>query len=184
MGIFASKIIAVIMSAILVGAGADKEITEQAAINASSDIDIVALLALDVDDFPFPSCLREYVDGPYSTAPGDATYTGLIVVAQGLGFVRSMSPQVIDEAGHIIYGQVHCSAEVVRDPGIAGYASSLEEAMQSKRAGARPLVVNGNSVEGAFPCHIVVSKNDAKRILMGNVLYNYLGHLKVVIVDN
>jgi len=157
--------------------------TVKALAQECTNEDLLTILSVLVDDFPYQEKLRDYIPGTYDTPPEDAPFTGLIIVACDLGFERALSPKIIDCKGRTIYGLINIDAETAREPGIAGYAQSVEEARVSKRVGPRPLVINALEVKGEYPCYLVVSNDDAVVILLANAYYHFLEKLKVVIVD-
>lgn len=145
--------------------------------------DLAAAMALMVGDFPCQVGCREYIPGPSSKAPGDVPFTGLIIDASALGIERSMSPGIIGENGNCIYGRMDAYENVVKTTGIVSYMETIEEAMADPRAGASPLIIQGLRKDDAFRFNVVISSDDAVRILLANAYYNFLGRMKVIIVD-
>ena len=157
--------------------------TRNSAVLEYSNEDIVAVLSLLVGDFPYRETIRKYIPGPDSVAPEDVPYTGLVIVAEDMGFVRAMSPKILDSKERIIYGLIDVDADTAKMTGIASYAETLDEALQSERAGDSPLVINALEAKGECPCNIVISDDDVVLILLANTYYHFLERLKVVIVD-
>ncbi len=75
----------------------------------------------------------------------DASYTGLVVDARGLGGKAALICRLFDEQGHLVYGPSLVSRQIGEEKGMVGYASSLQRARSSSRAGDAPLVVRARS---------------------------------------
>ncbi len=145
--------------------------------------DLQRALILMVGGMKAPDMIREYIPETNSIPPDDVPYTGVIIDVRGLGYVRSMSPKVMDPDENIIYGLIDADEKTVINFGIVGYATSIKEASDSSRVGPRPIVITAEGVTGAYPCEIRVSTEDAVRILLANSSYDFLGRLKVVVID-
>ena len=103
-----------------------------------------------------------------------ATTTGVIVDARGLGLKRCMSPRIYDTTGRLVYGDKFVSADFVVNYGMASYqtADKINSGVLT-RAGARPLTMKAVSLKN-FNSDIVVSVEDADRMLQANKLGNFL----------
>lgn len=75
----------------------------------------------------------------------DTSYTGLIVDARGLGGKAALVCRLFDEQGRLVYGPSLISRQIGVDKGMVEYASSLQSARSSSRAGDTPLVVRARS---------------------------------------
>jgi hypothetical protein len=156
------------------------ETAEEPTVSAE---ELAAAMALMIDDFPFPIEIREYKCGPDEPAPEDVPFTGLIVIADDIGLERELSPVVLDEDGNIIYGRLDVDAETARDVCIVAYAETIEDAQMNCRAGTSPLIIEGLRVDELHPFNVVISNDDAIRILLANAYYDFLSRMKVVFVD-
>lgn len=76
--------------------------------------------------------------------PG-TSYTGLVVDARGLGGKAALICRLFDEQGRLVYGPSLVSRQIGEEKGMVGYASSLQRARSSSRAGDAPLVVRAHS---------------------------------------
>lgn len=131
---------------------------------------------------------------PFDAPAGGGNYTGLVVETSGFPVSRSTSPHVYDETGRMVFGLVPGPNGAVRGQnvglamriGVAGYDYSLSKALSDKRVGPRPLVVhivNINSAPGNwYPKDVVVSRNDADKILAANANARFIQKFKVVFV--
>lgn len=110
-------------------------------------------------------------------------YTGVVVDARGLGLERVMSPRIYDDAGRIIYGDKYIDPDFVVSHGMVDYAAtpdmmrSLEAG--TTRAGASPIVVKAIGLKH-FNSDVIISREDADRILAANAGNNFLARTAVV----
>lgn len=115
-----------------------------------------------------------------------AGYTGVIVDASGLGLEATFSPAILDTNGRVVYGIANADKNVVISKGMVDYASAVEEATVGSRAGDNPLVVKAVEVKGGKnsinKVNVVVSVEDADRILLANEKSGMLDNLAVVFV--
>jgi len=108
--------------------------------------------------------------------------TGLIIDAQNLPFIPSLTPKVLDEEGREIYGSAYVSQEWVKKQGMVGYAKSLEEARANPRVSGNPLVVKAIQVSGPNNRDLILSNEDARKIRQLSQNLNFLDHAKVMII--
>ena len=115
-----------------------------------------------------------------------AGYTGVIVDASGLGLEATFSPAILDTNGRVVYGIANVDKDVVISKGMVDYASAVEEATVGSRAGYNPLVIKAVEVKGGKnsvnKVNVVVSVEDADRILLANEKSGMLDNLAVVFV--
>ena len=111
-------------------------------------------------------------------ASGD--YTSLVVDCTGLDLQPAMSPVIKNENGEAIYGASNLDYDVVTAKGMAAYSRSLDVSDIS-RAGEKPLVVKGVSVEG-HNINPVITVADANHVLLENEQSHFLSDLNVIFV--
>jgi len=116
--------------------------------------------------------------------PLDEEYSGVIIDAGGLGGRPAMVPRVVTENGQVVYGEAKVGANYMIREGMTGYAGSVEKAQAQKRVGSNPLVVKALRVEGSNKSTVVVSSEDAARIIAIDAKKNILKECRVVIVLN
>ena len=115
-----------------------------------------------------------------------AGYTGVIVDASGLGLEATFSPAILDTNGRVVYGIANVDKDVVINKGMVDYANVVEDATVGSRAGNNPLVVKAVEVKGGKnsinKVNVVVSVEDADRMLLANEKSGMLDNLAVVFV--
>lgn len=114
---------------------------------------------------------------------GAETFTGLIVDARKAGMLPAMSPKVTSERGEVVYGEMKVDLDYVILVGIAGYASTLDEALTYiDRIGENPLVVEALDVRGPLKAEVVISDGDTQDIQAAVRGNDFLKDYKVIFV--
>lgn len=110
-------------------------------------------------------------------------YSGLIVLAEGLGTKPAMFPRIVEaKSGREIYGPDRVDKTAAMAKGVVGYAVSLKRAKQNQRVGDNPLVIKAVKAQGNNMADLVVSYDDAVRLFAADVKSGFLAQCKVVIV--
>ena len=118
-----------------------------------------------------------------TVASAQTLYTGLVIDARGLGVLPSMSPKIYDVTGNEVYGTMIVDPDFVIEQGIAGFAESVETAVEEGIVGGNPMVVRAISLaEDPSRGSVVVRDNDAVRILAANVKSAFFNNYKVAII--
>lgn len=110
-------------------------------------------------------------------------YTGVVIDARGLGLQPSMSPRLRDLYGNTLWGELSVEPEVAIEYGIAGWArteAELNHATLQARLGTRPLWLRAVRVQGAARNEVILSHDDAERLLRENARSGFLERLAVV----
>lgn len=114
-------------------------------------------------------------------------YTGVVIDAAGMGLEGTFSPVIYDTNGRIVYGAQNIDYTAAINNGMVGYARELTAATSgSSRAGTNPLVLKAVEVRGGKnstnPVNVVVSVEDADKILYANAKSGFLSKCAVVFV--
>ncbi|MCS6831160.1 MAG: FlgO family outer membrane protein [Armatimonadota bacterium] len=116
---------------------------------------------------------------PSTLAARSNAWTGLVVDARGLGMRPGMSPAVVDTSGKQIYpdpGNVP-PLDYIQEYGVADFVK-MEQ--QSQRAGENPVYVRPIRVKGAGRDTVVITPEDAERILQAEKQSGFLRRWRVV----
>ena len=117
------------------------------------------------------------------TSPSDeGPFTSVIVDCRGLGIQAVMSPKIYDTRGREVYGTLHVDIDYAIETGIVGYPRNVREALTGKRAGERPLIVRALRAKDQFKIDVVISSEDARRILAANERSNFLEQCRVILL--
>jgi hypothetical protein len=102
-----------------------------------------------------------------------------VVDARGQKVVPALAPQILDEAGKVVYGPATLGETGRRAGGAAAYANDLDAArfVLKERVGERPYVVKAVRAEGA---NLVISSADADGLAGKDLAF--LADAKVVIL--
>lgn len=119
----------------------------------------------------------------FGIASDTGLYTGLLIDCRGLEIEGGMSPQILDEDGNVVYGDMELT-EYLQTMGVMGYYKSEESAKE--RVGANPLVVTAVEVrgQGKVLIHPVVKNDDAKMIKDENAKAKFLEKYRVGVLKD
>lgn len=113
-------------------------------------------------------------------------YTGVVVDADNMGLEATFAPVIYDTNGRIVYGLANLDKDKAISEGMVGYANVIQDATSGNRAGENPLVVKAVAVRGGKnsvnPVNVVVSVEDADKILLANENTQMLNAAAVVFV--
>ena len=120
-----------------------------------------------VEDFPEPK---------RTNIISEINYTGLIIDCRGLNLSKAIAPAIKSVDGTEIYAYKNLGYQAAVDNGMVEYSSTLE----TSRAGSSPLIIKATKISGA--CDVVVSAQDADKILSANKSAKFLNNCLVVLV--
>ena len=118
--------------------------------------------------------------------PNDKPYTGLVINAKGSGVERTFCPAIFDTNGRAVYGVRNVDKTFAINHGVVSYAEGpamwSEVGMGGSRAGNNPLYVDMVSlkVRTATPCDVIISVEDANKILAENERSGFLNNYAVI----
>ena len=120
-----------------------------------------------------------------TTKTMEEEFTGLIIDAGGKGVKPVMVPRILTSDGtREVYGPRAVNKNIAIINGFAGYARSVDMAKKNDRVGSNPLIVKAQRAEGTRSGDIVVSEDNAKKILTADIDGRFLKDCKVLIVVN
>ena len=129
---------------------------------------------------PEPSFTKNYT-------PAGSAYTGLIINAQGMDLSPTYAPVIYDVNGRAVYGVKNVDPDYAIIHGIVEYTTDTNMAQAANggnsRAGSNPLIIKAVSVKArlASKCDVVVSVDDANRILAENERSTFLEKYAVIL---
>ena len=119
---------------------------------------------------------------PITSPIEEGPFTSVIVDCRGLGIQAVMSPKIYDTNGREVYGTLNVDVDYAIEIGIVGYPRSVEEALASKRAGEKPLVVRALRAKDSSKIDVVLSNEDGKRILEESRRDGFLEKCRVILL--
>lgn len=120
-----------------------------------------------VEDFPKPKVVN---------IRSEINYTGLVIDCRGLNLAQAVAPSIKSAGGLEVYAYKNIGYQNATSKGMVEYSNSIN----SPRAGSSPLVVKAVKLSGA--CDVIVSDEDADKILAANQSTNILTNCAVVLV--
>lgn len=113
-------------------------------------------------------------------------YTGVIIDAYGMGLEGTFAPALYDTNGRVIYGVRELDKSFAMSQGMVAYSSNIEESKMIPRIGNNALYIKAVSVRGGVnsvnPVNLVVSVEDADKILYVNQYNDFLSKKAVVFI--
>ena len=106
----------------------------------------------------------------------EINYTGLIIDCRGLNISTAIAPKIKSAGGVDVYAYKNVGYKNAVEKGMVKYTSDIN----SSRAGSSPLIVKAVSLNGT--CDVIVSDEDANKILAANKSSNILSNCAVVLV--
>ena len=122
-----------------------------------------------IEDFPAPKVINIH---------SEIKYTGLIIDCRGHNLSTAIAPAIKSADGIEIYAYKNIGYRTAVDKGMVAYSTSVDSGVE--RAGAAPLTIKAVNVSGN--CDVVVSEEDADKILTANKSANFLNDCAVVLV--
>ena len=110
--------------------------------------------------------------------------TGLIVDATGLGLRPAMAPRIIVEGkDEELYGRANIDRSAAIRFGVVGYTDEVAKARSlTERVGDKPMVIKASSIAGAHGADVVLSPDDAAKVVAADMKAGFLNECRVVFV--
>ena len=90
----------------------------------------------------------------------------------------AIMPKIKSASDQEIYAPKYLNRQVIAGRGMVGYADDMDSDV--RRAGANPLIVEAMFISGE--CDVVVSDEDADKILAANKATNFLSNCMVIFI--
>jgi len=135
---------------------------------------------------PPPPTMKMAPPQPSATSADTNTWTGLVIDAKGLGVESCMSLTVKDTSGKQIYPDMKNLPpyDYLQEYGTAYFAKTESEAQVRDRAGDNPLYVRPIRVEGPGRDTVIITAEDAQRILEAEKQSGFLKRWRVVVLKD
>lgn len=130
-----------------------------------------------------PSQNPTYVDEIKDNGEITGSFTGVIVDAKGFALDATFAPAIYDTEGRIVYGLQKVDHSYAINHGLVQYATKIDG---NNRAGSNPLLIKAIGIRGGKNSvnnvNVIVSKEDADKIVMANKKNNFIENCAVVFV--
>ena len=107
-------------------------------------------------------------------------YTGLVIDVREFTVFPAMAPRIFAEDGREVYGTIKVSTDWAVKYGVVGYTKNIRNRDVIDRVGEHPLIIKAKAVKGTLKADIVVSDNDAGKILWADQIGDFLPECRVI----
>lgn len=125
---------------------------------------------VQIEDFPEPIYVNVVSD--------TTTYSGVIIDCRGQNLSQAIAPSIKAVDGMEVYAYKNVGYQAAVTNGMIGYSTSVDSGVE--RAGSSPLRIKAVKISGG--CDVVISTEDASKILEANKSTNFLNNCAVVLV--
>ena len=125
---------------------------------------------VQIEDFPEPIYVNVVAD--------TTTYSGVIIDCRGQNLSQAIAPAIKSVDGTEVYAYKNIGYQAAITNGMIGYSTSVDSGVE--RAGSSPLRIKAVKISGG--CDVVISTEDASKILEANKSTNFLNNCAVVLV--
>lgn len=94
----------------------------------------------------------------------ETPYTGLIIDARNVDLTPQIMFKIVDESGNVIYSSAQAYYLPAIDKGLAGFAPSINDALNNPRVGDNPLIIKAKGASGENNTVVMVSNEDGQKI--------------------
>lgn len=120
--------------------------------------------------------VEKFPEPKFINIRSEINYTGLVIDCRGLNLSTAIAPAIKSISGMEIYAYKNVGYQNAVEKGMVEYSNEVNSA----RAGERPLVVKAVKIVGT--CDVIVSDEDANKILSANKFSKILVNCAVVLV--
>ena len=106
----------------------------------------------------------------------------MIIDAKGLDAKPALYPRILTAGGQTVYDVAIPNANAAVEEGLVEYRKSLEDAKKLARVGANPLVIKATQIGWKYAADLVLSEEDARKVLDADSRSKFLGDAKVAVV--
>lgn len=111
--------------------------------------------------------------------PKSQRISGIVIDAREHAVDPSMSPEVIDMQGNLVYGTISYSRSKAVNRGPVGYAYSMDDRNVSQRVGSNPLFIEA---VGSLDDDIYITSMDANKVRTAEKSFGVLSNCRVMLL--
>ena len=111
--------------------------------------------------------------------PKSQRVSGIVIDAREHAIDPSMSPEVIDMQGNLVYGTTSYSRSKAVNRGPVGYAYSMDDRNVSQRVGNNPLVIEA---VGSLDDDVYITSMDAEKVRDAEKSFGVLSNCRVMLL--
>ena len=111
--------------------------------------------------------------------PKSQRISGIVIDAREHAVDPSMSPEVIDMQGKLVYGSISYSRSKAVNRGPVGYAYSMDDRNVGQRVGSNPLVIEA---VGSLDDDVYITSMDAEKVRDAEESFGVLSNCRVMLL--
>jgi len=114
-----------------------------------------------------------------ASIPKSQRISGIVIDARDHSIDPSMSPEVIDMQGNLVYGSTSYSRTKAVNRGPVGYAYSMDDRNVSQRVGSNPIVIEA---VGSLDDDVYITSMDAEKVRDAEKSFGVLSNCRVMLL--
>tara|TARA_B110000444_G_C18827524_1_gene591209 strand:+ start:1015 stop:1878 length:864 start_codon:yes stop_codon:yes gene_type:complete len=111
--------------------------------------------------------------------PKSERISGIVIDVREHDIDPSMSPEVIDMQGNLVYGTIHYSRSKSVNKGPVGYAYSMDDKNLGQRVGANPILIEA---VGSLDDDVYITSMDAEKIREAEKKFGILTNCRIMLL--
>ena len=151
---------------------------EKVAIALAVKMSGLSEILTDIDGYKSDSMNPAYLTTS-AAIPKSQRISGIVIDAREHAVDPSMSPEVIDMQGNLVYGTISYSRSKAVNRGPVGYAYSMDDRNVSQRVGTNPLFVEA---VGSLDDDVYITSMDAAKVRDAEKSFGVLSNCRVMLL--
>ena len=151
---------------------------EKVAIALAIKMSGLSEILTDIDGYKSDSMNPAYLMTS-AAIPKSQRISGIVIDAREHAVDPSMSPEVIDMQGNLVYGTISYSRSKAVNRGPVGYAYSMDDRNVSQRVGTNPLFVEA---VGSLDDDVYITSMDAAKVRDAEKSFGVLSNCRVMLL--
>ena len=151
---------------------------EKVAIALAVKMSGLSEILTDIDGYKSDSMNPAYLMTS-AAIPKSQRISGIVIDAREHAVDPSMSPEVIDMQGNLVYGTIRYSRSKAVNRGPVGYAYSMDDRNVSQRVGTNPLFVEA---VGSLDDDVYITSMDAAKVRDAEKSFGVLSNCRVMLL--
>ena len=151
---------------------------EKVAIALAVKMSGLSEILTDIDGYKSDSMNPAYLMTS-AAIPKSQRISGVVIDAREHAVDPSMSPEVIDMQGNLVYGTISYSRSKAVNRGPVGYAYSMDDRNVSQRVGTNPLFVEA---VGSLDDDVYITSMDAAKVRDAEKSFGVLSNCRVMLL--
>ena len=151
---------------------------EKVAIALAVRLSGLSEILIDTEGYKIDNSTPAYLMTSASI-PKSQRISGIVIDARDHSIDPSMSPEVIDMQGNLVYGSISYSRTKAVNRGPVGYAYSMDDRNVSQRVGSNPIVIEA---VGSLDDDVYITSMDAEKVRDAEKSFGVLSNCRVMLL--